>query len=131
MVARTVSNKMIESLQETQQCPCSSRPQDISQTIQFLYAFHLEGVRIRVRLTVELGSMLKMLVVAKLMVPACSGCCWKHATKVAEGSTLAKGCARDRGAASCIAAEVALVQIVCGRGNLCRVQKEDEKVKWK
>ena len=72
MVAWTVSNKMIESLQETQQCPCSSRPQDISQTIQFLYAFHLEGVRIRVRLTVELGSMLKMLVVAKLMVPACS-----------------------------------------------------------
>ena len=78
-----------------------------------------------------MGSMLEMLVVAKLMVPACSRCCWEHARKGAEGSTLAKGCARDRGAASCIAAEVALVQIGCGRGNLYRVQKEDEKVKWK
>ena len=72
IAAWTVSNKTKGSQYKTQQCSCSSRPQDISQTIQFLYAFHLEGVRIRVRLTVELESMLKMLVVAKLMVPACS-----------------------------------------------------------
>ena len=31
----------------------------------------------------------------------------------AEGATLAKGCARDRRAASCVAAEAVLVQIVC------------------
>ena len=72
--------------------------------------------------------MLEMLVVAKLMVPACSRCCWEHARKGAEGSTLAKGCAHDRGAASCVAAEAALVQMVCARENLCRGQKEDEKI---
>ena len=85
IAAWTVSNKTKGSQYKTQQCSCSSRPQDISQTILFLYAFHLEGVRIRVRLTVELGSMLKMLVVAKLMVPACGWCCWKHTTKGRKG----------------------------------------------
>ena len=62
----------------------------------FLHAFHLECSRIRVRPVFESKSIL-MLVVTKLMVPACSRCCWKHATKGAEGATLAKGCARDRG----------------------------------
>ena len=61
----------------------------------FLHAFHLECSRIRVRPVVESMSML-MLMVTKLMVPACGRCCWKHATKWAEGATLAKGCARDR-----------------------------------
>ena len=67
-----------------------------------------------------------MLLVAKLMVPACSLCCWKHYTKEAEGSTLAKGCTRDREAASCVAAEVGLVHFVGGVGNLCKIQKTYE-----
>ena len=56
----------------------------------FLHAFHLECSRIRVRPVFESKSIL-MLVVTKLMVPVCGWCCCKHATKGAEGSTLAKG----------------------------------------
>ena len=62
----------------------------------FLHAFHLECSRLRERPAVESKSMLR-LVVTKLMVPACGRCCWEHTTKGAEGATLAKGCARDRG----------------------------------
>ena len=113
IAARTISNKTKNSQQETQQCPCSSRPQDILRTsLFFLHAFHLECSRIRERPAVESKSMLR-LVVTKLMVPACGRCCWEHTTKGAEGATLAKGCARDRGVASCVAAEAALVQNVC------------------
>ena len=97
IATRTISNKTKNSQQETQQCPCSSRPQDILRTSHFfLYAFHLECSRIRVRPAVESKSMLR-LVVTKLMVPACGRCCWEHTTKGAEGAILAKGCARDRG----------------------------------
>ena len=97
IAARTISNKTKNSQQETQQCPCSSRPQDILRTsLFFLHAFHLECNRIRERPAVESKSMLR-LVVTKLMVPACGRCCWEHTTKGAEGATLAKGCARDRG----------------------------------
>ena len=35
---------------------------------------------------------------------------------------------RVAGAASCVAAEAALVQMVCAREYLCRGQKEDEKI---
>ena len=67
------------------------------------------------------------LVVTKLMVPACGWCCCKHATKGAEGATLAKGCARDRGAASCVAAEAVLMQIVYAESRPVKMQQEDEK----
>ena len=37
IAARTISNKTKNSQQETQQCPCSSRPQDILRTSLFSF----------------------------------------------------------------------------------------------
>ena len=43
--ARTVSNKTKISQYETQQCPCSSRPQDILRTILFSFMPSTPSVR--------------------------------------------------------------------------------------
>ena len=93
----------------------------------FLHAFHLECSRIRVRPAVESKSML-MPCGDQVNGTSVQLVLLEAHNEGAEGATLAKGCARNRGAASCVAAEAALVQMVCAREYLCRGQKEDEKI---